>query len=388
MLQKFIFIFIFALTSTSYARNVFEATTPIKVKITAPLKSLFEKKNYSMSLTANVNGTLEVKNETTSQIETYDIQIAMRGNSSLSMCQFPKLKIRFKKEQTTKKRVFNRPVYDIATHCIDNKDDLDNVIADTRTMSSPHREKFIFDLQSELGLPSPLTRNAIINYIDITDLNNPTVNVNRPAFFIENTGTMIKRLNGLYSIIGKTDVSKKNLITKAKQAVDDNPPRALFDNLSVQSEINAEDVIKLHLLHLLILNADFYIKLIENDPLIVDGYGTLGFWNVKAMAITDKKWIVYSNDFNLAQLLADHDQANKQHKSFFLHYDPYIARKTSDRLSLIGTAENRRNVINFFMAKKDDLYSMLEQLQADPVFQSNVRLYLDNFYEKLILFTK
>lgn len=354
----------------AFSNNLFDSRETIKIKITAPFQSLFANKQ-SQNLTLlnqTIDGSLEVFNEYTQEVETYEIQLKMRGNMTLGSCDFPKLKVKFKKEQTTKKRLFNRKSYDLATHCINEVTPTSNYFQKNILSASPHRESFILDLQRDLGMTSPLTRNAIIDYIDNTNPDQIVTYANRDAFFIESTGNLIKRMNGLYPVIGTTDYSKKAMTSTEEE---DDAPRRLFINVKENPQVNMEEVLKLTLFQVLVANMDFFIK----TDLTQSPYGDIQLWNVKLMAQDENHWSIYGNDYNLAMITSNEHTSSIMLSSYSV--------KDIEKFKITGTDQERLNTLNFYLEKKESLYLKIQTLNQDPTFQFNYKLFLDYFYKQI-----
>lgn len=385
--MKFLFRFLLLVLTASIvnASDLYESTQPVSLTITAPFKKLFDTRATSKSvitdsLTEFINGTLSVQNPTTETIETYDVEIQMRGNQTMTACQFPKLKLKFKKDQTGKNRFINKKKYDLATHCINTVEGNLDFTQSKILSSSPHKEKFLFDIQEKLGFVVPKTQNTSITYIDNSTSPFTTLN-NKPSFLIESQSDMIERLNGLFQVIGATDYSKSIIKNQITKEIDNNPPKKLFYNIKSNSEISVNEAISLHLFNLLIRNPDFYIKTDEDDT--KDGYGTLGFHNVKCISVSELRWRIYPNDLNLSFLLIDSDQTAEEMTMFHTSIEPHINSKTVARALKIGTPEDFKNVINFYESKKSELYKMADSLSHDQIFMKNYLMYLDVFYKKL-----
>lgn len=338
------------------------------MKITAPFQTLFAKKssNNLTELNSLIDGTLEVFNEYSKETEIYDVQLKMRGNMTLSYCDFPKLKIKFKKEQTSKKRLFNRKSYDLATHCINQVTEYSSYFTSKILAASPHRESCIFELQHDLGLVSPLTRNAVIDYIDNSLPEQIITYKNKNAFFSESTGSLTKRLNALYPVIGIKDFSKK-LLPGAEDDADDLPQR-LFVNVKENPQVSLDEVLKLTLFQILVSNRDFFIK----TDSTISPYGDIQLWNVKLIAQDEKKWMIYGNDFNLASIIQNGEQTESQFAA---------PMKDIDKFKIIGSGQDRRKALEFYQSNKDFLYSKVETLAHDQDFQKNYKFYLDEFYK-------
>lgn len=339
------------------------------MKITAPFQTLFAKKSSHnlTELNSMIDGTLEVFNEYTQENEIYDVQLKMRGNMTLGYCDFPKLKIKFKKEQTTKKRLFNRKSYDLATHCLNQVKETDNYFKTKVLSVSPHRESFLFDLQRDVDLASPLTRNAVIDYIDNSIPDQIVTYSHKDAFLMESTGAMTKRLGGLYAVIGTTDFSKK--ISFGTEDDPDDLPQKLFVTVQKSPQVSVDEVLRLTLFQMLVVNLDYFIKVDET----VSDYGDIQLWNVKLIAKDETQWLIYGNDYNLAMMTY-----NEQTDGLTL---PIITSKSRDKFKTIGTDQERRNVVNFYQSKKEMLYSKIESLEKDPIFKNNYQKHLDIFYQ-------
>ena len=368
------------------AQNIYESSKPVSLTITAPFKSLFDKRINSTSvillaLKESIPGVLQLVNPSTMIPETYDIEILMRGNFTLSDCQFPKLKINFKKNQTKKYRYFNKKKYDLTTHCMNSVEGVTYYAqAHQFLTSSPYREKFLFDIQEELGIAVPKTQNAFIHYIDNTDSTLVTYS-QKPAFFTESQSNMIERLNGLYQIIGENDFSKKIIQGQIIGKVDENLPKNIFKNIQENVQINKNDAIVLHFFNALIMNYDFYIKIDPSDSR--HGDHTTGFHNVKCIAINENDWRLFANDLNLSNILSNTAQTEGHGHPLLGHIQDVDFEKMMTRLQKIGTPEDFKSVINFYLSKKSDLYKMADSISHDQMFMKNYLLYLDVFYKRL-----
>lgn len=362
-----IILAILLLPLVSFAQNLFDSEQTLKVKITAPFQSLFDKRSDPKLFAPahSIDGVVEVFNEFQNQSETYQVQIFMRGNMTLNECDFPKLKLKFKKEETTKKRLFNRKSYDLATHCLNHPESYED-LKKNMLSGSPHRESFALDLQSDLGLVSVLTRNAVIDYVDTSNPERIVTNANRDAFFMESTGSLIKRTGALYSVIGVTDVSKKLLVS----GPDDNdvPPQRLYEYADKHPEVNIQEVLKFFLLQNLIGNMDYFVKVKNSSE-------KQQLWNVKAIALNKTRWALYGNDFNLAMMVT-----NEEFQLDRFNGATYAARKY---FSEAADSQDQRAVIEFYLMQKNKLYAKAETIKNDPSFKVKYLLCLDRFYALL-----
>ncbi len=312
------------------------------------------------------------------KLETYDIEISMRGNYTLTVCQFPKLKINFKKGQTKKDRYFNKKKYDLSTHCMNSVEGITDYVQTQFFTSSPHREKFLFDIQEKLDIAVPKTQNALINYNDNSDSTILTYS-QKPAFLIESQSNMIERLNGLYQVIGENDFSKKIIQSQITGKIDESLPKNIFKNVHENVQVNKNDAIVLHFFSTLIMNNDFFINIDPSDSR--NGDNTAGFYNVKCIAIDENDWRLFANDLNLSNILLNTSQTEGQ-----LALGSIQNANIEDmitRVKKIGTADDLNNVINFYQLKKSDLYKMADSISHDQMFMKNYLMYLDIFYKKL-----
>ncbi len=386
MKKLIVFISLLILNTELLANEIFKSgQQSVQMTITAPFTQLFNKKSTDPektkeSLTAFISGRLELINPNTQKIENYDIELRLRGNYSLDVCDFPKLKVSFKKDQITEGKFFNKTKYDLATHCKNSPTQESDRVRMKILSSSPHREKFLFDLQSELGFIVPSTQNAVITYLD-SSTSPYMIFSNKNAFLIENQSDTIKRVNGLYQIIGVNDSSKKDIRNQLLEKVDKNPARKVFLSVQENHEIDKIEVIKLHIFSLLIYNNDFYIKIDTNDG--PNGIGKLGMHNIKCIATTERKWRIYGNDLNFSFLLTNTDQTNENMRYVLNELDTELAQTTIEAAQKIGTPEDYKSVINFYQSKKSDLYKMADSISHDQMFMKNYLMYLDIFYKKL-----
>ncbi|NOZ47919.1 MAG: hypothetical protein GXO79_14245, partial [Chlorobi bacterium] len=136
---------------------------------------------------------LEYYNDSCKKI-ALNISIRNRGNFRLDKehCDFPPLKLNFKKSNISETLFTEQKTLKLVTHCKENKYVL--------------REYILYNIYSIITDKSYKTRLAQIQYIDTGSHNDTTIYY---AFILENTKKMAQRCGG--EIIKNTDVTKDNL---------------------------------------------------------------------------------------------------------------------------------------------------------------------------------
>lgn len=114
--------------------------------------------------------------------------INVRGKFRTRVCDFPPLKINFKKSSL--ETIVGRPKFDkykIVTHCLDNKDE---------AIINLQKEATVYKLYNEVTDFSYRIHEFTITYTDIHD---PSWSIEAPAFIIESNKQLEDRLDGEFS---------------------------------------------------------------------------------------------------------------------------------------------------------------------------------------------
>lgn len=327
-------------------RPLFQSYEILDVKIEGDLKGLFEKvaelardqrSHEAKKLT--LPGRLTILNPVTAQTEAYEIEIRVRGNSSLysGECSFPKLKIRLIEPAPVGSVFAGHEELKIGTHC-----GLEGVRTDTgRVMGqvSVARESAIYRVLSLLDIPAYRTRLIRFHYDDMGET--------RLGFFIEDNKAFRAR----------TGTSK-----------------AEADFVSAQADrVTPKNLAQLFFSHALFGNYDWGVR-IRPDLQILRP-----LWNLERVLRADGSTLLLPYDFDLSGFITENpwslidDELEPMRR--------YLGRTTEAKLLLVRLQRAKdilgeavfREELSLFRQRVVTVAPLIESLHLDSKGQELLR---------------
>jgi hypothetical protein len=338
-------ILVLAFAVETHAQSVatlFSSTDPIAVKLEAPLTTLFNQKGEANAKDMHIEGKL------TFQSTVIPVKIRLRGFSSLTNCDFPKMTLELDNKAIVGTVFDHNDKLDLGTHCYANGDPTNWLWG----MHFPYREALIYRWLGILGITSYSSRNAVVTYVDTAGNNTPNVQM---AFLLENLDTVLAQLQAS-EIRNATDVPKVKSTTKPSSS-DANPPQYIFTSIEASPKFDSDALSKIDLFEHLIANYDWHL--------------TGGLWNMKVVQLKDGTWLPIPMDFNLATITWDNSYPQPG-----MNYFP------------VATAAVRLKIIADFEARKDALYASLQDLGEDASGKARMKAALDQEFLSMDTFNQ
>jgi hypothetical protein len=199
---------------------------------------------------------------------TESVELAVRGNSSLQECDFPKIKFAFAERVKDRADVFfGTKKVKVGTHCGD-EEEVNGLIGRLRNEKAAWREEVVYQLARALGISVMHTRPAVITYTNNADPPRFDSPLTRKAFLLEHVDEMARRVGA----------------TALKDPVDCGDPAARPD---------AEAVLRVRFFHAMVGNWDFTLGPPESN-----GCGSL--MNTEVLRFDDGSILLVPADFDLA----------------------------------------------------------------------------------------
>jgi hypothetical protein len=325
----------------------FGSTTPIALKLEAPLQKLFEEGAENEK--DSVPGILSYKDPASgADVVLRDVKVSVRGHTSRreTECTFPKLKLELPGGYDLK----------IGTHCGE---------ADDQTLSakygrlanerSPLREGLVYRLLESVGVPVLRSRPARVTYVDAAQ-GAPLV---RNALLLEDDHEAMKRLNGRAEI-----------------------PMETFGNVRTRGA--SSDAARIAFGEAMIGNFDWCLKFSPDDIYRCNEPKPL--WNVLAFDRGNGAALVIK-DFDLAGMVVG------RHKWFATVFNPaFVPSKSEVEIEVLSQVQRTRSLFpraelatlrQAFMERKAAAYAVLDKSEVDAEGRTIARAYLDNFFKAI-----
>lgn len=355
--------------------RIFTDKNTYQFSLQAPFAEMAQfKKDNGINFLANKNkkfpAILSYKNSDQQKI-SFNIQISLRGFTSLQTCDFPKLEIKFL-DSTAHTLFEDIKKIDLNTHCGEWKNKQNSSPGDEfmyASLNKPFREVPIYRFMEKLGLPTLKVHPIYIEYIDTATQQRPesAQNEKYQAFFIEDKTSFMKRLN-LSEIKGVNDSSKQIDLDSKKTS----PEQYQF--LSVQTnaaKIDLKQIAQIELLQFLISNNDWYIKKSDNELRIPDLKEYLDeLWNINIFAKSSQEWVFLAHDYNLSYISAVEMEDKFSFTIPFKNKFLSMLDETSKAL-----------VLNNFIKQKSLFLEELQLLKEDPYYTKIIEHIEEKFIE-------
>ncbi|MFT3924069.1 MAG: hypothetical protein QM778_16155 [Myxococcales bacterium] len=282
------------------------------------------------------------------------VELAVRGNSSLQECVFPKLKVSFdKRVDATSDLFYDTKKVKIGTHC-GEEDSVNGTIGRLRNEKAAWREEVAYQLARALGITVMQTRPAVITYTDTSQTSSFESPLTRKAFLLEHVDELARRLGA----------------TALKDPIDcgDNP----------DARPDATAVLRVKFFHALIGNWDWML-----GPPETHGCGTL--MNTEVLVHGDGSLTLVPADFDLAALVVGEvrNPDTNQVEPIEVENSAAAARAALET-SLIGEDPGAVEQMKAsFLAKQPELSAIVEASLMDASGKADALELLQGFFQAL-----
>lgn len=340
-----------ALTAASKNTGLFQSLEPLKLSLEASFEELSTKGKGLASLGMRDESIFPavVSLENGGTRLNLNAQLRPRGMSSLSFLPFPKLKMKI--TDPVKGTPFEG-ARNLAINTHGFEKDMGPGVAPFGRLASPvvvNREAAVYDLLSELGIPTRQSRRAEITY-KYTDTNRSTT---QPALLIEDMDQAAKRLGG----------KELKLLMEYKG--------------DINERVNKDTIARLGLAEMLIGNSDWGFPTVKAQGLI---------HNIGIVELPNGKWIPLMEDFDQSRMVSGLPQRIDQMSPRFFPGKDELFREMAWEIQRLRHRLGKKTIadsVAFMNEKKDQLLARIDKLLVDPEGKKNIRRHLDAFYEAL-----
>jgi hypothetical protein len=275
----------------------FDEDSALDYKLEAPFEELFKSRvdlvetNPDADEECKVGGKLTYTDPRQKKLLTLQVCLKLRGNMSqaASECSFPKLWVKFTKEESAGTVFEGQEKIGLATHC--GQDGKRSRYGRSRDGRSPLREAKLYKMMQVLGMNGHNVREARFHYLD--SQTKKDLGSQMPAFFIEDFDALLIR-QGAREIraLGRENDDKPK--KKKKGAPPD--PLYLFQNVASSARMDKFGVAQLYLFEIMAGNTDFFLPLQSSDG--------LGLNNIKIVQTGDTTWRAIPYDYDQSEFVA------------------------------------------------------------------------------------
>lgn len=285
---------------------------------------------------------------------TASVVLAVRGNSSLQECEFPKLKFAFDARVDDERDPFlqTREIK-IGTHCGEEAT-INGTIGRLRNQDAAWREEVVYQLARALGIVTLQTRPAIIRYTDTSSEPAFESPLERKAFLLEHIDELARRLGA----------------------------EALQDPVDCGTDPNAkpdaEAVLRVKFFHAMVGNWDWML-----GPPEMHGCGSI--WNTEVLVHPDGTLTLVPADFDLSAFAVGsvRDKDTNQFVDVTLERAKVSARGYLEP-SLVGESDKAIAAMKAeYLAKQAALRQLIDDSLMDAKGKASGRLLLDGFFAVL-----
>ena len=351
------------------AEKLFSSYAPLSITLEAPFDDLFRRTRRDA--TYSVTGTLSYTDPDVGDVRLSNVEVSIRGHTSLvaGQCEFPKLKLKFD-------ATIGRPpgsLFDgvttikIGTHCGDRPDDvLSARWGRLRNENSPLREAFVYRLLEALRVPALKARPVRISYVGVKTV----TTAGAAARLVARSTTLVR--NAMF--LEDEDHAESRLGSSGQYTED------TFG--SADMRFTPADSVRLAFAEALVGNFDWCVRFFPNDTYRCDGRHALH--NVLAPKRPDGSAVPVPYDFDLAGMVTGH------HRWFALVFNPAFAPGAPEAaLEVLSQLERARTLFTRaqlnatraeFVRYKKDAYAALADAQLDDAGRRQAAAYLGAFY--------
>ncbi len=330
--------------------SLFASTNAVGITLTGPLQTHFD-----LAFAGMPDGIFPPKREKpyfdaklVMDGTELDVQLRVRGNSSLQECPFPKLKFKVSREERETTWFYDAREIKIGTHCAEGGHGNIGRLRDER---ATFREAVAYEVMDLLGFVGPRVRRAQIEFRDTSSAADPANvgwTLSRKAFLLDDVEVVAERLGG----------------------------RALED-LEVAGLTNAnfgeQLITDLRFLHALLGNWDFALS----------STGA-GLWNTDVIELPDGKLVPVAGDFDLSSWVTEtvrrraprdyHPEWPELQRQTY--YDLETIR-TLAGLELFQTAKSR------FQGQRAAIEDLVKGAEVDEAGRTNALQHVATFFGAL-----
>jgi len=254
---------------------------------------------------------------------TKEVSIRARGNRRHDICSFPPVRINFKKSQSPKDEFSQIDKVKVVTHC------------EPGYQEYTLKEYLIYKLYNVLTDFSYRVRLARINYINTSGKGKQFTEY---AFFIEPTGTLVERVNGIEFSVGKL----------------------------TQRNIKAEVMDRMAIFNFMIGNTDWSVPIFHNVTVLVPEI---------------------PENPAMGQIVPyDFDYSGLVNANYAVPFEGLRIKSVLDRqyLGICRSQEIYRNALEEFSEKEEEFYKVINDFPyLDAKAKKEMTKYLDGFFKNL-----
>ncbi len=335
----------------------YAARTPIELAFSGPFGDAFEAAHAGRPdgivhpvrikdwFTGSITHTLR---DGTSHTES--LSYAVRGQSSLQECAFPKLKWKFDTRVDDANHSFvGTKKMKIATHC-GEEEQANGVIGRLQNEIATYREELVYQLAQLVGITTLQTRPALITYHDTSSTQAFESPLTRKAFLLEHIDELARRL-------GATRVLAENCEETAAPGTDD------------------PSVLRIKFFHAMVGNWDFNLG--TRDDACTH--------NTELLVLPGGHVLLVPTDFDLAALVVGSVRnPESQQDEPIDETNAWLAASEALSKQLAGASESAvRAMTDAYYAKREALLAAVDASLADAEGKLNAKLLIHGFFEAL-----
>ncbi len=282
-----------------------------------------------------------------------ELSFAVRGNSSLQECAFPKFKWAFETRVTDPAHIFfSTKKMKIGTHC-GEEETVNGIIGRLRNEKATWREDLVYQLAHTVGIATLQTRPAILSYTDTSSEPAFEPGLTRKAFLLEHVDELARRL-------GATSLSN---------------PVNCGEDPNVRPDATA--VLRVKFFHAMVGNWDFQLGSRENacDSLV----------NTEVLTFPDGRILLVPADFDLSALVVGLVRNPDTNEREAIRADNAVACARSYlATNLEGETEAAvQAMTKAYRTKRAALLKTIGDSQVDAEGKAQAKLLIEGFFTAL-----
>lgn len=312
---------------TGPAIDAFSSEEPLAFMLEADFKTPFR-----AARAGNPDGIFpqpRVKDPFTGLLNSAQVEMKLRGNSSLQECSFPKLTIKSKIPMLAQDTQLPKK-FKLGTHCGEDDANQQGTIGRLRNETAAWREALAYDLARGFGIETLRTRKVNVTY---KILGTEPQTITRQGFILEHMDEFSKRMAG-------TSVDAET-ITKFEVGK--------FDFVAAQ---------RIRYFHALLGNWDWTLET-KNEK----KSGSIRLWNTEVYARANGELVPVPADFDLSSFVTGDLSRSKETK-------------------LKATAKDKA-LVEDLLTRKVALLKLIETAHIDETGRTNATAHVEAFYAKL-----
>jgi hypothetical protein len=277
-----------------------------------------------------------------------DVQLRVRGNSSLQECPFPKLKFKVSREERETTWFYDAREIKVGTHCAEGGHGNIGRLRDER---ATFREAVAYEVMDLLGFVGPRVRRAQIEFRDTSSAADPANmgwNLSRKAFLLDDVEVVAERLGG--------------------RALEDWEVAGLTN-----ANFSEQLITDLRFLHALLGNWDFALS-----------SAGAGLWNTEVIELADGRLVPVAGDFDLSSWVTAEIRRRAPRE-----YHPdwaELKRQTYYDLETIRTVANSelfQAAKSRLTAKRVEIEALVRDAEVDEGGRTNALEHVATFFGAL-----